>query len=308
MKIVLVHSGKAFLPEMYAYQAYLEGKGHQVMVQTAEEAAAQAERPDLYYRFAGFLRHRLSPDVPEIHEYASASIGAFPRVKNLLKSVASARPVGRVFLNMFVKDQFHFPVSAPFLFRDMGANNAFFEQRGCADKIYDLVYAGSITGRAGVLDCITRLAGKGLRIGLAGTVTEQELVIIRSQPLIDYVGRLPVADVPAFIARARFGLNYCPDIYPYNQQTSTKVIEYLAAGIGIVSNRYEWMVSHATQNGYAFLDVSDIDSASSLVGVPNAILDSERARQFEWARLLERADLDAFIRRCFLSNNAGNIA
>ncbi|MGB4344543.1 MAG: hypothetical protein WBJ03_13125 [Moraxellaceae bacterium] len=308
MKIVLVHSGKAFLPEIYAYQTYLEGKGHQVSLQAAGESATQTGRPDLYYRFAGFLRHRLSPDVPEIHEYASASVGAFPRVKNLLKSVVSTRPVGRVFLNTFVNDQFHFPAKAPFLFRDMGADKAFFDQRGHADKIYDLVYAGSITGRAGVLECITRLAGKGLRIGLAGTVTEQELVIIRSQPCIDYVGRLPVANVPAFIARARFGLNFCPDIYPYNQQTSTKVIEYLAAGIGIVSNRYAWIVSHASQNGYGFLDVSDIDSVDSLVGVSNAILDSERARQFEWARLLERADLDAFIRRCSHSNNTGSVA
>lgn len=33
--------------------------------------------------------------------------------------------------------------------------------------------------------------------------------------------------LPEIYKNARFGLNYTPDIYPYNVQTSTKTLEYL---------------------------------------------------------------------------------
>lgn len=303
MKIVLVHSGKAFLPEVDAYQRHLESKGHAVMVQTVEEAAGQVEQPDLYYRFAGFLRHRLSPDVPEIHEYASASVGAFPRVKNLFKSVASARPVGRVFLNAFVKDQFHFPVSAPFLFRDMGADQAFFDIRGSNNKRYDLVYAGAISTRPGLLQCISALAHKGFRIGLAGSMSEEERLFVAACPGVEYVGRLPLKEVPGFIAQSHAGLNFCPDIYPYNIQTSTKVIEYLAAGISVVSNQYAWIDDHAARFGYDYINVATLGSPADLVGLPRCILDVAAARQFEWGRLLDNAGFEPFVRQCMQSDN-----
>lgn len=308
MKLALLHSDKAYLPELYAYRSYLVAKGYAVSIETEREARAAGIPPDVYYRFAGFLRHRVSHNVPEIHEYASASIGRFPRVKNLVKSLVSAQPAGRVFLNEDVKHQFHFPVSTMFMYRDMGADQAFFEQRGQTAKTYDLVYAGSITGRPGVLDCICRLAENGLHIGLAGTVTAEEIDIIKVQKNIEYVGRLPIEQVPAFVGSARFGLNYCPDIYPYNLQTSTKVIEYLAAGIGIVSNNYSWISRHATKHGYSYLDVNSISCPDSLLSTPSAILDIKDARQFEWTTLLDRAGLDAFIRRCIDPSNAGNAA
>ena len=36
------------------------------------------------------------------------------------------------------------------------------------------------------------------------------------------------------------GLNFTPDIFPFNVQSSTKTIEYSAAGLGVISNRYIW--------------------------------------------------------------------
>jgi hypothetical protein len=46
--------------------------------------------------------------------------------------------------------------------------------------------------------------------------------------------------LPEIYKNARFGLNYTPDIYPYNVQTSTKTLEYLASGLGVISNKYKW--------------------------------------------------------------------
>lgn len=298
MNILLLHSGKAFLPEQYAYQRHLEARGHDVRILLENDPQVHALTPEVVYRFAGFLRHPVLAGVPEIHEYASASVGRFPRVKNWLKSLASAPAAGRVFLNEAVRSQFHFPGQVPFILRDMGADAAFFAQRGVTAKRYDLVYAGAISTRPGLLDCLIRLANGGFRIGLAGTMTDSELARITACPGIEHVGKLAANEVPAFVSQSRFGLNYCPDIYPYNIQTSTKAIEYLAADIGIVSNRYAWIDAHAERFGYRYLDVDQLRSPDDLVDVPQAVLPEDVARQFEWERLLDDAGFERFIMRC----------
>jgi hypothetical protein len=43
------------------------------------------------------------------------------------------------------------------------------------------------------------------------------------------------------LVQARAGLNLVPAHRPYTVQTSTKVLEYLAVGLPVVSNRYPWM-------------------------------------------------------------------
>jgi hypothetical protein len=55
------------------------------------------------------------------------------------------------------------------------------------------------------------------------------------------IGRVPHADVPHQLRRARFGLNLVSNIEPYNQQTSTKLLEYCAVGLPVVSNDYAWV-------------------------------------------------------------------
>lgn len=36
-------------------------------------------------------------------------------------------------------------------------------------------------------------------------------------------------------------MNFIPDQYPFNIQTSTKTLEYCASGLGVISNRYYWI-------------------------------------------------------------------
>jgi hypothetical protein len=52
---------------------------------------------------------------------------------------------------------------------------------------------------------------------------------------------VPHADVPHQLRRARFGLNLVSNIEPYSQQTSTKLLEYCAVGLPVVSNDYAWV-------------------------------------------------------------------
>lgn len=302
MRILLLHPGKSFLPELGAYQRFLSGRGHSVDI-VEEHVLTSTTGADVHYRLAGFLRQPISSAVPEIHEYASASVGRWPRAKNLVKSLASTRPAGRVFLNAVVQQQFRFADGVPFLHRDMGADEGFFAQRQVHHKPFDLVYAGSISGRPGLLACIAGLAEKGFRIALAGSANAEDQAVIAALPGVTYAGRLAPADVPAFVAQARCGLNYCPSAYPYTFQTSTKVIEYLACGLGVVSNAYDWMDRHSAQHGYAYQDLIQLQSPDDLSPWPQAILPEAQARQFEWQTLLETAGLERFIRDSVTAGN-----
>jgi hypothetical protein len=49
------------------------------------------------------------------------------------------------------------------------------------------------------------------------------------------------------LLRARFGLNLVSNAAPYHQQTSTKLLEYCAVGLPVVSNDYAWVRHFATQ-------------------------------------------------------------
>ena len=48
-------------------------------------------------------------------------------------------------------------------------------------------------------------------------------------------------DVPAFLARARYAINYIPDEEPFNSQTSIKFLEYAAMKIPVISSHYFWI-------------------------------------------------------------------
>ena len=87
------------------------------------------------------------------------------------------------------------------------------------------------------------------RILLIGHVGAADRAAL-SHPHISCSGKVPYAEIPALYRRARYGLNYTPDIYPFRLQTSTKTLEYLASGLGVVSNRYIWMEDFCRRHHY----------------------------------------------------------
>jgi hypothetical protein len=65
---------------------------------------------------------------------------------------------------------------------------------------------------------------------------------------ITFKGPIPYNDIYAHLQEARFGINYMPDVAPYNVQTSAKFIDYAACQMPIVTSDYAW-VRHF-QNNY----------------------------------------------------------
>ena len=105
--VCFVKTGRAFLPEVYAYSDYLS-KFNISNIICENEIAARNITASLYYRFGGLLRHKIKKDVPEIHEYHTLSTGRLPIVKNMLKSVLSVSPIYYSFLNKDIENGYFF--------------------------------------------------------------------------------------------------------------------------------------------------------------------------------------------------------
>lgn len=296
VKVLILRPATAFLPEADAYEQVLASAGMTVVTHPADTPDVSAGDFDVVYRFAGFLRS-LGVDTPEIHEYSSGSTGHVPRIKNLAKSLLSNRPAGRVFTEPFVRRQFHFARRAPSIFREIGVNPAFLLTRDSVNKDIDVVYVGSISGRAGVASTLIGLANRGFKVAVAGYAD----AAVQSDFLrngIEFAGRLTPDKIPRFIARSTHGLNLMPNVYPLIHQTSSKVQEYLAAGLTVISNDYPWIRDHSRSLGYRYINLDDVLGNSQPKLPSYEPISSGVIREMSWDQVLDRAGFVDFVAKC----------
>ena len=94
------------------------------------------------------------------------------------------------------------------------------------------------------------------------------------------------------MASAKFGLNFTPDTFPFNIQDSTKVIEYCALGLGVVTNRYEWVDEFEERIEAKFLSFEAVDSCESVLSFNFEQGDIEK---YSWENVISKSNLMSFI-------------
>lgn len=292
MRVAIELSERSYLPEAYAYAAYLKAKGWEVFLGPRGQFI---EPCDVTIVFMGWLPFWRRGEVRSklIAEYHSASTGSFPRIKNVVKSITEAKPDGRIFLDESVGRAFPFIWKAPNIFREMGVDKEFFD-RPVVSPEFDLVYAGSIRGRSGIVECIERLSISGLTMLVVGEVDDGERARLEGMNGISLAGKLSRAEIPGALRRARAGLNYMPNTYPLNSQPSTKVLEYCAVGIGVVSSRYGWAVEFAKDRGLQMLWLDGLHGRAEFDSFDFCPVD---VSDLEWSAVLDRSGLDPFLKR-----------
>lgn len=289
MKIGIPLSKVAYTPEAYAYERYLTSQGWKVQLDYELDS-----NNDINMYFMGirpFWRKNLGR-AKEIHEYQSLSTQPYANLKNLSKKIINRKPNGRIFLNNFVHQDLNFKDDIPYIYRDMGVDEALF-QIPSKTPSHDILYCGSISGRVGLIEVLLKLA-KNYKVVVVGKVSEQEHILLQVKN-ITLLGQVSRDQLPEIYRNARFGLNYTPDFYPFNIQTSTKTLEYLASGLGIISNKYRWAEIFFNQLNYQpiWLDVSQkliIDDSQI-----RSVCFSEIQR-FSWGSILQNTNLDGFLR------------
>lgn len=255
---VLVHfvrNGPAYLPEIDAYVSFIASHGQQALVH--DTVATVPLNAQVVWWMCGRVSHAEASRLKHafhIHEYASASVPPHARLKDIVKHWTQPKPDFRVFQNGWVRERMGFNDGVPYALRDMGVAPAFFDAAAPAlpapsyadnaparvpPNEFDLVYLGEMSRLLPFIPLLQCIHQAGRNLLLVGDVPEE----LRTQlPVsVSCTGRVSYADVPQQLRRARFGLNLVSNIEPYNQQTSTKLLEYCAVGLPVVSNDYAWV-------------------------------------------------------------------
>lgn len=262
MLIAFTHAFKAFLPEIAVYRQFFEKFG----IETIEVNTREIEtlRPDVEWRFMG-TQFKKSKAPVLIHEYASASLPPARKAKDFIKARFTVKPHFRLFLNDYVRQQFSFHDGVPYGFRDMGISSAPVDY-SAEKKLYDFIYVGSVSREMHMeklLDCFTR---PGLRYKKILVLSKNYEVLQQKYNRysnIIFKGPVPQTDVSRYIWQSSFALNYKPGIAPHSHQTSTKLLEYAACGIPIITTDFAWMRSFEKNYGgkYFYLahDLSNLE-------------------------------------------------
>ena len=257
MLIHFVHTGPAYMPELDAYAAYATTLGHSTVLH--RDTASIPDDAQVVWWMCGRVPQREARRLKKafhIHEYASTSVPPYAWLKDVVKHWTQPRPDFRIFQNGWVRERMAFDDQVPHALRDMGVADTFFEAATlCVEPEFDLVYLGEMNRLLPFVPLLQAIGQAGRSLLLVGDVPEA----LRQQlpPHVTCTGRVPYAEVPRQLRRARIGLNLVSNALPYNQQTSTKVLEYCAVGLPVVSNDYAWVryfTTHYEGNFYLLRD------------------------------------------------------
>ena len=290
MDIGIPLSKFAYTPEAYAYEKYLKELGHQVQLDYELDPNNDV---NIYFMGTRPFWKKKEGRAIEIHEYQSLSTPPYAHFKNFAKKIVNKQPNGRVFLNEFVHRDLSFSDNIPYIYRDMGVDEALF-QNPSENPLYDIVYCGSIAGRNGLIEVLRRLA-ENYKVVIVGQVSDLESSLLKHEN-ITLLGRVERKDLPEIYRNCRFGLNFTPNFYPYNIQTSTKTLEYLASGLGVISNRYEWAEYFFKKINYQPFWLScdttlDITKFENLNSFNYSVM-----KDYSWENILSHSNFEGFIR------------
>ena len=288
MKVAICRSAKAYLPDTDAYEAYLRTRG--IAARSVDDRREIA--PDeiaILFRF----EDQFARDVKaqrRVHEEHNIPVGVRGSLRSALLA-AGPKPDGQIRLEQ--ADSSLPRPHCPTLVRPCGIDPALFEVAPRPDPEFDLVYCGSLD-RPGVLPEIERLAALGFTIAAYGRVPPGAPEARMRAQGVRFFGRIGRSDLPAALANARAGLNFTPDRASWNQQESTKTLEYLAAGLPVVSNRYAWMDRFAEERG---ADILWLDRIAGPQDLPSASLERVDLSDRAWPTLLDRIGFIDFLGR-----------
>ncbi len=289
----------SYTPEAYAYSNYLANKGFKIDLNYKEKLKHNNDIVINFMGFRPFWVNFFNKNTLEIHEYTSLSTKPLPRLKDKIKYFFNSKPAGRIFMSPYIKESFNFRDNVPFIYREMGADPEMFIKKD-NKKEYDIVYCGSVLFREGLIDMIEKLANLDLKILIIGFYDKITLARFKHYKNIEMVGRIERSKIPEYYSKCKAGLNYTPNIHPLNLQSSTKTIEYCAAGLGVISSKYKWINDFAKERKANFLWINDINNK---VDFENFNFITPNVDDLSWPNILDNCNFDKFILKVLNRNS-----
>ncbi|MBG9985129.1 glycosyltransferase [Aerococcaceae bacterium DSM 111022] len=290
INILFIKSEKAYLPEIDAYLEYFNNTDDfYAEAKSINNLSNYKDKFDILWEFKGFRGVKPNKKQVLVHEYASLSTGKHYKSKNFIKEKFDYKPDLRVFLNNNLKEQLNFKHEAPFNYRDMGVDEVFFNQRD-REKKFDFVYLGSMNKGREITKLLDNFRNADYTICLIGEPDAELYQEYKKYSNIHFVGKVDYKEVPKIASQASYGINYIPNEYPYNIQTSTKLLEYLALNLKVVTTDYKWVRGFEKKynNSFFYLSNNKIDFEKLENSELNSYLPKEN---FLWLNIIENSGI-----------------
>lgn len=298
MTIAFVNQGNALLPEIDAYMSFFSSYPK---IETYKICAGEPEprHTDVEWIFMG-TQYKRTPGAVTIHEYASASTSPFKTLKNFLKKTLNTKPDFRIFFSDYVYKKFSFSDGVPYGFRGHGIliEPVKTEQ----EPLYDFIYVGT-THKSRNLD-------KLFDSFRSGAMQERSLLVVSHDYFgmlpkfkhcrnIFFKGPVPYIHIYSYIKQARYGINYIPDKPPYNHQISSKLIDYSACKIPVVTTDYEWVRNFQSSYGGKFFFIEENLSNFTWDNVRNFEYKDATVSTLSWESQITSSGIISFLSNKF---------
>lgn len=282
--VAIVRSKRAFLPEVDAYASYLRRRGFHCAVVGTSREALECGAVVIIVFYGLFPKWSKRPTVL-VADVNSRSVGTFRHLRDVAKLLLNHKPDIRVTQNEYVAASLVGRGAAAGTHRGMGYFPALVRAR--KEMKYDVIYSGT-SSRSGVTQAIWRLLEEGLRVCVVGSRpnfrdVSKELTVVE---------RASVREVYELYSQTRVGLNYVPIREPFIRQESTKLIEYCAAGLGVVTTRYPWVNQFEESRNGRFLTWSEDLTRKDILCYPYEV---PCVDDLAWPDLLDRTCLAEII-------------
>ncbi len=272
MNISFIKNSNSYLPELDAYKTYIENNKLATVNIFTDANQINCSNTDFAWIFCGIDRI-IDKNILRVHEYHSLSTPPFAYFKDLVKKQMNKNPIARIFLNTYVHDQLGFTDNAPVFYRDMGISDLFFKPSIPKNYEFDFIYIGQINRTRNIDQLLLNFKGRKSNILLIGTPSNEIYNIFKTFPNVKFYGRVEQNFIPEIARSCRAGINYIPNLRPYSMQTSTKLLEYCALKIPVVTTKYPWVYDFAKSRNanFVFVDAkfNPDDISVSPVGIPD---------------------------------------
>lgn len=287
MKILFQRAAKANLPEIDAYMEYIKKYTNYEVYDSNNVLDDQVY--DVIWKFMGTdFYYKKSHSKFLVHEYASLSIGKNSVIKDQIKKIFNKKPDLRIFLNTYIEKKMGFKDEIVTFNRDMGIKAIFFEKI-YQEKKYDFVYIGEISKERNLHLLLENMIENQYTFLFIGRIEEELFEKYKKYKQFTFLGLIPQKEIPFYAKQAEYALNLIPNIEPYNQQTSTKLLEYCALGLKIVSSKYYW-VEQFEKNRNAQFYYFDYQKFN-FIGIEKFNFVTPDVKDLEWNTLLSKTPL-----------------
>jgi len=269
------------MPETFAYLKYFESlSGFEPVVVSSYESALKSAAEVIIVSYGLLPKWSGRPPIL-VADIPSRSTGQFRRIKDYLKIVLNHKPDIALFLNQYVEASKIARGGHLKLYRGMGFRSDLVQPRRESIEI-EAIYSGSMQ-RPGVLSALNLLQEKGLNISIVG-----EERTFQAHPNIEFLGRRNIEETYGVYAKAGIGLNIVPDVEPFNYQDSTKLIEYCATGLKVVTSVYPWMLNFEEESNARFFRLNLSTTAEEIKDFDYVI---PNVQDWAWERVLHNSKL-----------------